>query len=297
MDLTSQPFVLDRWAAGRPLGRGGMGAVYEAVDRVSGERCAVKVLRSGGDASSAPPRADPRVLRELRTAEALVHAHVVRTLASGHADGRYFLVMELCESGSLHHLVRRQGPLPAETAVGLFLDVLDGLQYAHSAPLGAVDAQGREVPVTGVVHRDIKPLNLLLKGGSGDLQVKIADFGLAKSYELAGASGVTRTGASAGTPAFMPRQQVANFKYARPDVDVWAVAASLYFVLSGQVPRDFAPGRDPWLTAWNTPPVPLAARGRKVPPRLARVVDDALRDTPRIHFPTAAAFGAALAAV
>ncbi|MFE9611225.1 serine/threonine-protein kinase [Streptomyces sp. NPDC006012] len=297
MDLTSQPFVLDRWAIGRPLDRGGAGTVYEAVDRVSGERCAVKVLPSGGDTSSAPPGADPRVLRELRTAQALVHPHVVRTSATGYADGRYFLVMELCEPGSLHHLVRRQGPLAAETAVGLFLDVLDGLRYAHSAPVDAVDAQGREVQVTGVVHRDIKPQNLLLAGGSGGLQVKIADFGLAKSYELAGASGVTRTGASAGTPAFMPRQQVANFKYARPDVDVWAVAASLYFVLSGHVPRDFAPGRDPWLTAWNTSPVPLAARGRNVPPRLAAVVDEALQDTPRIRFPTAAALGAALAAV
>ena len=149
-----------------------------------------------------------------------------------------------------------------------------------------------------MVHRDIKPHNLLLTGDPSHPRVKIADFGLAKSYDLAGASGVTRTGASAGTPAFMPRQQVVNFKYVQPDVDVWAVAASLYFVLSGgRTPRDFPPDRDPWLTAWHSRPVPLAERAPDVPPRLARLVDEALTDTPRIRFPTAAALRSALEAV
>ena len=289
MGLEHQSFA-DRWAIGHELGSGGTGTVYSAVDRVSGERCAVKVLPAVGDGRQAD---DPEVLRELRISEALAHPHVVRAHASGYADGRYFLVMELCEPGSLGQRVGRNGPLDPEEAVSLFLGVLDGLQYAHTAPLNALDAHGRRVAVNGVVHRDIKPHNLLLAGES----VKIADFGLAKSYELAGISGVTRTGASAGTPAFMPRQQVVNFKYAKPDVDVWAAAASLYFVLTGHPPRDFPPGRDPWLAAWNTAPVPLAERTRAVPPRLARLVDSALIDDPRIHFPTAADFRAALAAV
>ncbi|WP_406147901.1 serine/threonine-protein kinase [Streptomyces sp. NBC_01012] len=297
MDLTHQPPVLDRWAVGEPLGRGGMGTVYLATDRASGERCAVKFIHFLDDAPSASPGEETHVLRELRTAAVLEHEHVVRTLASGYADGQYFLVMEPCEAGNLHQLVERQGPLAPEVAVPLFLDVLDGLHYAHTAPLGAWDDQGRQIQVNGVVHRDIKPRNLLLTGENAVPQVKIADFGLAKSYELAGASGVTHTGATGGTPTFTPRQQVANFKYARPDVDVWAAAASLYFALSGHAPRDFAPDRDPWLTVWNTAPVPLAERVRGIPPRLARVVDNALVDDPRIHFPTAAAFKTALEAV
>ncbi|MDT0398674.1 serine/threonine-protein kinase [Streptomyces edwardsiae] len=295
MDIRDRAPVLGRWAIGPRLGRGGMGTVYSAVDRESGERCAVKVMR--GDAAS-PPGGDPRVLRELRTAEALVHPHIVRTHACGYADGRYFLVMELCEGGSLDERVRQGEPPGPAAAVALFLNVLDALQHAHTAPLEALDAQGRPVQVTGVVHRDIKPHNLLLAGDPSRPRVKIADFGLAKSYELAGASGVTRTGASAGTPAFMPRQQVVNFKYVQPDVDVWAVAASLYFVLSGgRTPRDFPPDRDPWLTAWHSRPVPLAERAPDVPPRLARLVDEALTDTPRIRFPTAAALRSALEAV
>ena len=295
MDIRDRAPVLGRWAIGPRLGRGGMGTVYSAVDRESGERCAVKVMR--GDAAS-PPGGDPRVLRELRTAEALVHPHIVRTHACGYADGRYFLVMELCEGGSLDERVRQGEPPGPAAAVALVLDVLDALQHAHTAPLEALDAQGRPVQVTGVVHRDIKPHNLLLAGDPSRPRVKIADFGLAKSYELAGASGVTRTGASAGTPAFMPRQQVVNFKYVQPDVDVWAVAASLYFVLSrGRTPRDFPPDRDPWLTAWHSRPVPLAERAPDVPPRLARLVDEALTDTPRIRFPTAAALRSALEAV
>ncbi|MFG3002890.1 serine/threonine-protein kinase [Streptomyces calvus] len=296
MDTRNRTLLMDRWAIGPRLGRGGTGTVYRAVDRATGARCAVKVLR--GDASSHPAGGDPRVLRELRTAEALVHPHVVRTHACGYADGRYFLVMELCEGGSLEERVRRGGPLGPDAAVALFLDVLDGLHHAHTAPLEALDAEGRRVLVTGVVHRDIKPHNLLLTGDPSAPRVKIADFGLAKSYELAGASGLTRTGASAGTPAFMPRQQVVNFKYARPDVDVWAVAASLYYVLSGGcTPRDFPPGRDPWLTAWHGAPVPLSERAPDTPARLARLVDDALTDTPHIRFATAAALRSALAAL
>lgn len=185
MDTRNRTLLMNRWAIGPRLGRGGTGTVYRAVDRATGARCAVKVLR--GDASSHPAGGDPRVLRELRTAEALVHPHVVRTHACGYADGRYFLVMELCEGGSLEERVRRGGPLGPDAAVALFLDVLDGLHHAHTAPLEALDAEGRRVPVTGVVHRDIKPHNLLLTGDPSAPRVKIADFGLAKSYELAGA--------------------------------------------------------------------------------------------------------------
>ncbi|MFE6051666.1 serine/threonine-protein kinase [Kitasatospora sp. NPDC056446] len=302
MDDAHHSLDFGRWAIGDRLGRGGTGTVHLAVDRVSAERYAVKFLRpgpdTGPDTGTAPgtPAADARVLRELRTAEALVHPHVVRAHTSGYVHGRYFLLMELCALGSLDQLVRRDGPMDPEAAVAMTLAVLGGLQYAHSAPLAVPDGDGGRIAVRGVVHRDVKPQNLLLTGSAAAPVVKIADFGLAKPYELAGASGVTHTGSSNGTPAFMPRQQVVNFKYAKPDVDVWAAAASLYFMLSGRTPRDFAAGHDPWLTVWNTAAVPLAARMPTVPPRLARIVDEALIDDPRIHFPTAAAFRTALEA-
>ena len=76
---------------------------------------------------------------------------------------------------------------------------------------------------------------------------KVGDYGLSKAFDLAGLSGQTCTGAVAGTPAFLPRQQVINFKYARPEVDVWAAAAFLYYLLTVRPPREFPPGMDPWL--------------------------------------------------
>jgi serine/threonine-protein kinase len=105
---------------------------------------------------------------------------------------------------------------------------------------------------------------------------------------------MTQTGVAAGTPAFMPRQQVLNFKYSKPEVDVWAAAASLYFLLTGVTPRDFVPGRDAWRTIWETDPVSIRKRGVPVPPRLSEIIDEALVDRPEIKFKEVAQFRAAL---
>jgi serine/threonine protein kinase len=118
--------------------------------------------------------------------------------------------------------------------------------------------------------------------------VKLADFGLAKAFDQAGLSGLTRTGTAAGKPYFMPYQQVVNFLHARPAVDVWALAACLYHLLTGVYPRDFDGGQDPWQVVLQTDPVPLQRRRPDVPRPLAEVVDAALRDRPEIGFATVA---------
>ena len=140
----------------------------------------------------------------------------------------------------------------------------------------------------------MKPQNLFLsRSGSGDV-AKVGDYGLAKAFDLAGLSGQTATGAIGGTPVFMPRQQLINFKYAKPDVDVWAAAASFYFMLTGQAPRDFPEGKDPWQVVRQTAAIPIRQRDPGVPKKLAEVIDLALIDRPAIHFRTAAEFKQAL---
>jgi serine/threonine-protein kinase len=124
--------------------------------------------------------------------------------------------------------------------------------------------------------------------------VNLGDYGLAKAFELAGLSGLTHTGAVAGTPYYMPRQQVINFKYVQSAVDVWAMAATLYHLLTGTVPREFGPGQDPWWVVLTKPAVPIRQRNRGIPERLAKVIDHALQDIPQIGFQTVREFQQAL---
>ena len=126
--------------------------------------------------------------------------------------------------------------------------VLEGLEYAHNAelPYAYLDSHSSQRG-HGLVHRDLKPGNLFLCRSESALIAKVGDFGLAKAFDLAGLGGLTMTGGLMGTPAYMPRQQVINFKYARPEVDVWAMAATFYSMVTGVYPRDFPPGEERWL--------------------------------------------------
>jgi serine/threonine protein kinase len=262
---------LQAWEFGRELGRGATGTVHAATERITGARRAIKLVRANDQPDAA---ADARIRREIDNNLSLLHPNVVRGYCGGRAGLTYFLVMELCGVGNLHSAVANSRPLDPRSAVLMFLDVFSGLEYAHSAPVQVLGPRG-PMTVTGLVHRDVKPQNIFLTEG---FRAKVGDFGLAKAFEAAGISGLTRTGSAAGTPAFMPRQQLLDYKYAPPAVDVWAAAASLYFALSGFTPRDFPLGRDPWRIVWDTQPVPLARRDVAVPSALAAVLDGALAD-------------------
>ncbi|WP_017624044.1 protein kinase domain-containing protein [Nocardiopsis chromatogenes] len=256
----------------RELGRGGMGAVYLARHEATGEQVALKVMLPRAAASA---QARARFLREAELTGALRHPNVAELRASGFADGLFYFTLEFCAGGGLDGLMAsRGGRLPADEATALAVQALRGLEYAHSK---------------GVVHRDLSPSNILLDrpDGGGAPVAKIADFGLAKAFDQAGLSGLTRTGTAAGKPHFMPRQQVVNFKNASPAVDVWAMAACLYAALTGRAPRDFPRGKDPWQLVLQTPAVPVRERAPDVPRALADVVDHGLRERPAIGFATA----------
>lgn len=252
----------------RELGRGGMGAVYLARHESTGAEVALKVMLPKV-AANATARA--RFLREVALTRALQHPHVVALHDAGFAGGTFYLTTEFCTGGSLDRLLdKRGGRLPAEEAVPLAVQALRGLEYAHQQ---------------GVVHRDLTPSNILLHPRSdGTVTAKIADFGIGKAFDQAGLSGLTRTGATAGKPMFMPRQQVVNFRKAPPAVDVWALAACLYNALTGKAPREFPPTKDPWQVVLQEPAVPIRKREPGVPSALADVIDHALQERPRIGF-------------
>ena len=276
----------------RELGRGGMGAVYLARLDESPEEVALKVMLPKVAANE---RAKQMFLREVESTKALKHPNVVQVKDAGCSDGTFFLTLEFCDGGSVDKLMlRHRRKLSVREAGKIILDVLSGLEYAHNVKVRARLKDGSVRTASGLVHRDLSPHNIFLKGSGGSRIAKVGDYGLSKAFELAGLSGLTRTGAAAGKPWFMPRQQVVSFKYAKPEVDVWAAAACLYNRVTGTFPRDFRRGRDPWRIVLSTDAVPILRRNASIPKRLAAVIDHALIDKPDIQFKTAAELKRAL---
>jgi hypothetical protein len=266
------PYVMQRL-----LGRGGMGAVHLARHRDNGREVALKLMLPRMVVDEG---AQEIFVREIEVTRALRHPNVVALLDFGRHEGRFYFALEYCPGGSVEALRRRHGGrVPLGTALRVAVDALEGLAAAHDA---------------GFVHRDIKPENVLL---GGDGAARLADFGLAKSFQRAGLSGLTATGTVAGTVEFMPREQLTSYREVRPTTDVWSMAATLYFLLSGRYPRDFDEDADPLAVVLRGGVVPLLQRDASLPPDLAAVIDRALHDEPARRFPTAREFLTALRGV
>jgi serine/threonine protein kinase len=248
---------------------------------------------------AASQRAKESFLREAVNTQALQHPNVVRLWESGCSQGTFFLTLEFCDGGSVDKLMaRRGGKLPIDEARPIILQALDGLHYAHHAEVPQVKLKdGSFGRGRGLVHRDLKPQNIFLSTAGASRVAKLGDYGLAKAFDMAGLSGHTYTGEVAGTPQFMPRQQVLRFKEVRPEADVWAMAATLYNMLTRCSPRDFPEGRDPWQCILETPVVPIRQRNPAIPSKLATVIDHALVEEPEVGFKSAAEFKQALVQV
>ncbi len=264
------------YAIERLLGKGGMGAVYLARHRDGGPPVALKVIL-------------PRMLvdegvqeifvREIEVTRALRHRNVVGLLDFGRDEGRFYFALEYCPGGSAEALrVRLGGRVPLPSVLRIAVDALEGLAAAHES---------------GFVHRDLKPDNVLL---GEDGTARLADFGLAKSFQQAGLSGLTATGVIGGTFPFMAREQLTSYREARPTTDVWSMAATLYFLLTGEYARDFG-DQDPVAVILRGGTVPLRQRDPSVPEDFAAVIDRALDDEPARRFPTAREFGDAVKGV
>lgn len=264
---------IEAFEIGEILGQGGMGAVYHARRRSDGLPVAIKMMipRVAG-----VERYRRLFLREIASTLKLKHENVVEVLAHGSVGAGFFFALEYCPGGNVAELTRASGgTLPLERALPLMRQALRGLAAAHAQ---------------GLVHRDLKPANLLLAGPV----LKLADFGLAKEFENAGLSGMTRTGTLGGTPYFMPREQLASFKYVRPASDVWSMAATFVHMLTGRYVYDFPRGADPLAVVLGGAQVPLRQRAPDLPPTLFAALDRALAPDYRDRYPDAGAFLAAL---
>jgi TolB-like protein/Tfp pilus assembly protein PilF len=259
-----------RFAVERLLGRGGMSSVFLARDLRHDRRVALKVLRQ----SIAESLGAERFLREIRIAAGLAHPHILAVHDSGEAGGMLYYVMPYVEGESLRARLERGGPLPVDEAVRIGLEVADALSYAHSH---------------NVVHRDVKPENILLEAG----HAVVADFGMACAIEAAGADRMTESGLAVGTPAYMsPEQAAAEQTDGR--TDIYALACVLYEALAGEPPFT-GPSARAVLARKAAGPVPSLRLVRgEVPPHVERAITRALAGVPADRFTTAAEFACAL---
>jgi serine/threonine-protein kinase len=254
----------------REIGRGGMGAVYEAIQTKSGERVAIKVVVAGEEASK---RSAQLFLREASVLSQLRHKRIVSFCECAMIGGRFFLVMEYVETiGVKQHLSDRPEDARIRYYCGIICQVLEALVYAH----------GR-----GLVHRDIKPSNILVSLAGGRLRAKLADFGLAKNFETAGFSSLTRDGELRGTLPFMPPEQVIDSRYAKPPADIYSAGATLYYYLAGRYPHDFAKSSSKFAVVLRRSPTPLLRVNPNLPEGLASIVEKALAHDPASRFPSA----------
>jgi len=268
------------------LGEGGMSRVWLIEDKDSNQQLAMKMMLLKNAIDEKRRKA---FLREAMLSTQLSHRNIVRHYECGQYGNELFLVMEYCDGGSLDdYISKNSGKLCIDIATHIILQILDGLNYAHNLCIPSQLENGETVEVTGIVHRDIKPGNILLIDNKKFPTCKISDFGLAKAFETAGLSGYTRTGSKSGTPEFMPRQQIINFKGAKPSVDIWAAAASYYFMLTGMYPKEFSRRQRDYTTILFTDATPIRRRNVDIPEKLAEVIDYALVETPEIGIQSAA---------
>jgi TolB-like protein/Flp pilus assembly protein TadD len=239
----------DRYAFERELGRGGMATVFLAHDLKHDRPVAIKVLHPELAATFGPERFQ----REIKLAARLQHPHILGVHDSGETAGRLWFTMPYVEGESLRDRLRREKQLPMDAAIRIATEAARGLEYAHQH---------------GVVHRDVKPENILLTRDGSTL---VADFGIARA--LVGDDGLTATGLAIGTPVYMSPEQAAADKALDARTDQYSLAAVLYEMLAGDPPWAGATAQATIARRLNEP----APSVRTVRPNVSGHLDEAIR--------------------
>jgi len=262
------------------LGEGGMGAVYRAQRLADGAEVAIKTIKP--TIKQPAKEAIARFLRETEIMRSLNHPHIVSFRDAGQAGDWLYFAMDLIPGRDAGKLLKETGPLAIGRGVRLICQVLEALGYAH----------GRQV-----VHRDLKPGNVLVATsdiGRGET-AKLTDFGLARAWQDSPMSGLTVTGHIAGTPSYMPPEQILNFRTVAAAGDQYSAAVTLYDLLTGKPLFDGKLDvQELFKHILQKDPVALRQRRPEVPEALSRAVDRALSRNPKERFTDVLAFRAAL---
>jgi Tol biopolymer transport system component len=261
----------DRYRLGRELGRGGMSVVFLAEDLKHGRNVAIKVLRS----ELALTMSTDRFLREIHIAAQLSHPNILQLIDSGEADGSPYFVMPYVPGESLRDRLDREKQLSIDDAIQIARGVADALSYAHEH---------------GVIHRDIKPGNILLSSG----HALVSDFGIARAISQGGGDKLTETGIAVGTPAYMSPEQAIATSEVDHRTDIYGLGCVLYEMLTGSTP--YSGSTMAVMARKAVEPVPsLRVVRETIPPVVEKVVMKALSRVPADRFATARQFSDALA--
>jgi serine/threonine-protein kinase len=281
--------ISGRYQLGDRLGSGGMSTVYKAIDRVLERTVAVKVL---AEHLSDDEKFVARFRREALAVAKLIHPNIVQVYDTGVDHDRHYIVMEYVEGRSGAQLLQTRGRIGPEAAVEIGVQSCSGLEYAHRQ---------------GIIHRDVKPGNLMVIGGpagrrgasaspqdppTGDMTVKLTDFGIARAAEQ---TRLTQVGSVVGTAAYLAPEQ-ARGEEATPASDVYALGVVIYQLLTGRLPWEGTTLAELAIRRENERPLAPSSYDSAVPETLSTAVLRSLEGDPSLRYTTARELAAALRA-
>jgi len=267
------------------VGHGALGPVYKARRLSTGVLVALKVIPPE---LSAHPQAVKHFLREMQLTSQLEHPNIVPTIEMGEAGGQLWIATEFVDGLDAERLAEQVGgTVLLPDAVGIMTHVLGALDYAHGLNL---------------VHRDVKPSNIMVTGSPGTYVARLADFGLLRNMDEAGMSQITRAGEAKGTVKFMPPEQIIDCRFVKPAGDIYEAGATLYWLLTGEYVYDFkkrdrrGEQLDPFLMIIDEkiPIVPIRERDPSIPEPAAKAIETALAHDPEDRYDSAIEMARAL---
>jgi serine/threonine protein kinase len=265
-DLKPGELIAGKYTVEGPIGSGGMGRVYAAVNAAIGQKVAIKVLRQ--DVSQIAGTS-ARFVQEARAAVSLTSEHVGRVFDVGTLEGDIpYMVMERLTGETVGQMLK-QGPIAPHLLVSIMAQVSDAILEAHTR---------------GIIHRDIKPANIFVTvRQNGRQHAKILDFGISKAFGEAASGddlGLTTTGTALGTPRYMSPEQMSDAALVGPSTDVWALGVTMYYALSKVYPFDSSNALGLAIKIANEEPAPLETVAPKVPIELCHLVTACMQKLP-----------------